>query len=226
MPGTTFAERADRPVGFLEVVGHGQTYLNLLYLLLSLPLGVVYFAFLVAGLSSGLGTVIIVIGLFILLFTLSAARLLASWERRLTAYMLGADLPPARSIRPAWGKPLFSLKKVAADGYTWKGVCFLLLKMPLGIISFVLAVTMISLTLSLLLAPLAMRLVPVNVGPWEFTGTEGALISLALGLLLGVLSLHAINGLAAVWRALARALLSGDAALPLPAEQPGPIIIP
>ncbi|HEU5199786.1 MAG TPA: sensor domain-containing protein, partial [Ktedonobacterales bacterium] len=43
-----------------------QTYLNILYLLMSFPLGIFYFVALITGISVGMSTVIIWIGLPIL----------------------------------------------------------------------------------------------------------------------------------------------------------------
>ncbi len=44
---------------FFGVVARGQSYLNMIYLLLAFPLGVCYFVFLVTGLSLGIGLLII-----------------------------------------------------------------------------------------------------------------------------------------------------------------------
>ena len=48
---------------FFGVAARGQTYLNIIYLLLSFPLGTAYFVFLVAGLLLGLNLLIIWVGI-------------------------------------------------------------------------------------------------------------------------------------------------------------------
>ena len=63
--------------GFLRryfgVVAREETYLNLIYLVLAFPLGTVYFVFLVTGISVGIGTAIIWIGIPILLAVFAAS---------------------------------------------------------------------------------------------------------------------------------------------------------
>jgi hypothetical protein len=216
----------DRRRGFLEVVAAPQSYLNLLYLLLSLPLGVLYFAFLTSGLAFGIGTLIIAVGVFVLLAVLAASRGLASLERLLAGTLLGARLDKDGGRPVVWEHPLQSLKVLLSDPGTWKGMLFLLLKLPLGIISFVLAVTVTALTLSLLLTPLAFAFIPVQFLAWRVTSAEAALALLALGLLVGILSLHLMNAVAAVWRALAGSLLRPSSQSMVAPDRIGPIIIP
>ena len=45
---------SERP-GFLGAIVNRQSYLNIVYLLLGLPLGTAYFVFLVTGISVGFG---------------------------------------------------------------------------------------------------------------------------------------------------------------------------
>jgi hypothetical protein len=61
------ASKMNESPGFLMryfgVVAREETYLNLIYLMLAFPLSIVYFTFLVTGLSVGFGTLIIWIGI-------------------------------------------------------------------------------------------------------------------------------------------------------------------
>ena len=59
---------------FASTAWDPQSYRNLLYLLLALPLGVAYVAILAAGLSAGTGLAVILVGLVLLLATLFAVR--------------------------------------------------------------------------------------------------------------------------------------------------------
>lgn len=217
----------DRRRGFFEVVAAPQSYLNLLYLVLSLPLGTFYFSFLASGLGLGFGTVVIGVGIFILLAVLMASRGLATLERSLAGTFLGAQIESPGRTPLAWDHPLQSLKVLLGDAGTWKELLFLLLKLPLGIISFVLTVTLMALTLSLLLTPLAFIVIPVQFLAWRVSSAEAAVALLALGLLIGILSLHLLNALASAWRALAGALLRfSPQARVTPDQRRGPIVIP
>jgi hypothetical protein len=44
---------------FFKIIGRGQAYINLFYLLAAFPLGVFYFVFLASGLSAGISLLIV-----------------------------------------------------------------------------------------------------------------------------------------------------------------------
>jgi len=225
-PVDALQTKTDSP-GFFGVIGRAQSYVNLVYLLISFPLGIFYFVFLMTGIALSLGLAIIVIGLFVLLFVLAATRALGAWERFLSCQMLGADIPRAPSVPVAWGRPLQALGSALTDAETWKSFAFLMLKFPLGILSFTIVMVFVATTISFLASALAFRFVPVTFMIWRVDSVDAALIMLALGLLLTILSLHVFNGMAAVWRALAVALLRpGEAAVETPPATSRPIVIP
>ena len=60
-----------------------RSYVNIFYLLLSFPLGLFYFVFLVTGISLGVGLTIIWVGIPILLLVLGGSWLLCKLERAL-----------------------------------------------------------------------------------------------------------------------------------------------
>ena len=66
---------------------------KLLYLVTSLPLGLIYFVFLIAGISVGLVTLIIWVGVAILIFMMLAWWQLAGVERWLAVRWLHVDVP-------------------------------------------------------------------------------------------------------------------------------------
>ena len=190
-----------------KVVWEPQTYLNILYLLVSFPLGVVYFVFLVTGFALGIGLAIIWIGLPILILMILAVYGLTGFERILAIHMLGQEIDSLRDVLPqesAWQW----LKGVLTTPATWKGMGFLLLKFPFGLFSFVAAVTVLAISVALLFAPLlVMTGGVVDFGFWVGdTISEAALCSL-LGVILHLLALHFLNALAWIWGALARILL-------------------
>ena len=63
------------------------------YLLVSFPVGIASFTFLVTGISVGVGLVIVWIGLPILAATLVGSRWMARFERRRAAITLGEPIP-------------------------------------------------------------------------------------------------------------------------------------
>jgi hypothetical protein len=211
--------------GFFGALACRQTYMNLAYLVLSFPLGIFYFVLLVVGLSLGIGLSIIGIGLLILLAVLMAMRGLANWERLLGFWLLGARIPPPEPRPESWEHPLIALKKYVTDSYTWKSLVYFLVKFPLAVATFVITVFLVSFTLALVSAPLFYRYAPVNLFFWHVTRAEEALICAAIGLIFGLISVHIVNGIAWLWRALAIAMLSGTGTQGTLART-GPVVIP
>ena len=76
----------------LGTILQGQTYKNLLYLVLAFPLGLVYFVGLIFGLALGFGLVITWIGLPILLVTLLIATAVANFELMLANSLGGVNV--------------------------------------------------------------------------------------------------------------------------------------
>src|SRR5579872_1034047 len=94
-----------RSEGFFSVARQRQTYLNLLYLLSAFPLGILYFVMLVAGLSVGVSTLIVWVGIPILLLTIIMWQGFASVERYLVRHWLHVPVPFIKDPRLV-GAPL------------------------------------------------------------------------------------------------------------------------
>jgi hypothetical protein len=202
---------------FFGVVARGQTWLNLLYLLLAFPLGIFYFVFLVTGVSLGIGLAIIWVGVILLAGMFGAWYGLAAFERWMTMGMLRVNIPPM-SRQDISGKTLWQQFTAAVGNpVTWKGLLYLLAKFPLGIFSFVMVTTLASVSLAFIAAPFYYQYFPPTVdltfsgAPWANTwivdSLSGAIVLCLLGILLGFVSLHIFNGLAWVSAQFARVML-------------------
>lgn len=202
-----------------------ESYLNIVYLLLSFPLGIFYFIFVMVGLSLSLGLIFIGVGLLILWIVLTGIRGLAVWERYLAVWLLEAQIEgnPPRVV----GEQSFfkSLKFNLTDSWTWRGLVFLVLKFPLGIFSFIVCVVLVSVSISLLGAPLAYRYVPITFFDHRVGTSEEALVCFLLGFGIALLSIHVTNAIAAFWRSLARLMLTNGRHFTPATIRSGPIII-
>jgi hypothetical protein len=193
--------------GVFGVVADPQSYLNILYLLLSFPLGTIYFVFLVTGLSLGFGMIITLFGIPILLLVLGGSLVLCDFERMVAIAMLKEQIPPASS-QPTSGGWWPRLKACLLNRRTWTGVLYLLLKFPVGTATFTIAVTLVSVTGALLTAPIYYSFVDMNWSVWTIdTLWEASLLTL-IGIPLLFISLHLMNGAAFVSGRLARAMLT------------------
>lgn len=206
--------------GFLnfQAVVNGQTYLNILYHLISFPLGLFYFIFLVTGILLGLGLLIVWIGVPLLIGVFAASRGLSAFERLLAVKMLGSDIAPrplTEKTPGIWNR----IKSLVTDPATWKGILYLFLRFPLGIFSFSVAISLISVSLSLIAAPVYFW-VPWTSGIWLWEYHDlwltyspfTAFLVIILVLIFGFISLHLLNGLAQLYGSLAEVMLG---------EQPG-----
>jgi hypothetical protein len=188
----------------------GQTYLNLLYLLLGFPLGIVYFIFLVTGLSMGTGLLIVYIGILILIAVLLGCRGLGAFERLLSRTMLHLSIPSPPPSSPSEPGVLGTLKALFKDTTTWKSLGYLVLKFPFGIASFVVLIASFSASIALTLAPLTYRTVPMDVGLWRIETKDEATVCCMVGVILLLLSFHLVNGLAYLWGRFAQMMLGPD----------------
>ena len=130
-----------------------RTYGRILYLLLALPLGVVEFSFLVTAISFGFGTAVTLIGIPVLIGSVYAWRWLAELERRLIGALVGIEIPSPYRPDPVGGRWWSRLTARLADPATWKDLAFLLLQLPLGILSFTVTVAVLGVGIGALLAP-------------------------------------------------------------------------
>ncbi len=141
---------------FFGVAADPRAYSALFYMLLSLATGIFYFTWAVTGLSLSAGLSILIIGLpFIVLF-FGSVRVLSLVEGRMVEAMLGMRMP-RRPVYPTQGMSLMQrIGHMFTDVHTWTTLCYMWLMLPLGIAYFTLAVTLLSVSVALIGAPLAM----------------------------------------------------------------------
>jgi len=191
---------------FARVAREPQSYRNLLYLAIALPLGIAYVAILVAGLSIGAGLAVIVIGLALLLATLFALRAMAAVERTLARRLLRIAIhPPLEGgIHANWRQ---RVQLWLRDPVTWKSLVFLLGKLPMGIIAFA-AITLLGLTsVVLTLAPALVAITPIIFFGWEIDNPVAAIAAVPVGIVLWLTCLHLFNGMAWIYGICARVML-------------------
>ena len=140
---------------FFGVAAEPRTYAALFYMLLSLATGIFYFTWVVTGASLSAGLAVLIIGIpFVILF-LGSVRVLSLVEGRLVEVMLGERMP-RRPLYSGRGKPLMErIKDMFVDPRTWGTLLYMLLMLPLGIVYFTLALTLLSVSLAFIAAPVA-----------------------------------------------------------------------
>jgi len=189
-----------------------STALAIVHLLVNLPLGIAYFTALVLGVSLGVGLLITLLGIPVLIGTAWVVRALGHLERARCNAFLGTTLrDPYRRVEPeaGWIARLFA---VGADPATWRDFLFLMLRLPMGLLSFTLTLTSWLLAIGLLSSPVAWLFggFSVNVGPEILDGPLGVALATLAGVVMLVLAIGITKGLAALDVVLAGALLDAS----------------
>ena len=199
---------------FFAVYADWRAYTALLFMLLAFVTGLFYFVWAVVGFSLSLSLMLMIFGLPFSLLFLSSVRLLSLVEGRIVEVMLGIRMP-RRPVHPGNGKsrPIMErIKEVFTDPRTWSTLLSMVLKLPLGVVDFALFVSLGSISLWLLVAPITDLFAPamwIDINgvdyyhiPWIIT----PVISV-IGLILLTLLMHVARGMGWVHGHLAKSLL-------------------
>jgi len=202
--------------GFFGVFADPRAWGGLVFMLISLMTGILYFTWAVTGLSLSFGLMILVIGIpFAILFLLSV-RGLSFLEGRLVEALLGERMPRRASFTDNSLGWMERLKQLLTGKSTWLGLLYMLLMLPLGIIYFTVMVTLIALAAGFIAAPIAAIVfnVPfeaISYGEviWYLPDYLTPLIAV-LGVLLATATMHVARWTGKVHGKFAKALLVSD----------------
>jgi uncharacterized membrane protein len=204
--------------GFFSVFSDSRAYTSLFYMLLSLATGIVYFVFVMTGLSLSFALSILIIGLPFFLMFVGMARVMSLGEGRLLEAVTGERMP-RRPVHP--GPRLTFFARIGAmlrDPRTWTTLAYFLLMLPLGIFYFTTATVGLSLGVSFIFGPIfeVLRLFGVfdgwgvedfDFGPNWLDNPLGLIVLALLGVLILTLLLHAARGIGRIHVKLAKSLL-------------------
>lgn len=207
---------------------------NIVFLLLAFPLGLLYFLVVIIGFSVGVSTLVVWVGLPILFATVVLIHGMATIERYMVTSLL--HLPIAyreRQHEEASRGFLRRFGSILRDPFTWTGALYMLLKLPLGIISFTLALVLPITSIAITFMPVAYlinllvnmillkngiqssgEIIPYFIevrGDFDLVMFARSFIGVPVGLAFCVFTHFLLNGLARLSGELARAMLGpGD----------------
>ncbi|MFJ3219569.1 sensor histidine kinase [Kitasatospora sp. NPDC086801] len=175
---------------------------ELAFALLGLPLGVLGGVYAVAVLYAGALLSLTVLGLPFVVAALAGARGLGGLHRRLVGRLLGEPVPgPGALPRPSGA--IARGRAVLTDPVAWRALLYLLLRLPLGVLGFLVAVGLPLSCVWLVGFPLWVRLLEPGPRPVGWLDVAGAPAGLAV--LAAVPA--ALRAVSAANRGLARLLL-------------------
>lgn len=197
------------------------------YVWLGFPLGLAWFIGMTVGFVTGVALTIVWVGLAILAATLLAVWGAAGLERQLAILLLGARVPerlqrPGGSARPAaW------FRAVVGGAALWKGILFLALRFPLGLIGWVASVVSFAVSVAFMAAPWIVVFGDgyVDLGIHSIDSLAESWILAAIGIAGFVVTLHLHRALGWIWARLAEWLLGAEAPMAA-ASDPGDPVVP
>jgi uncharacterized membrane protein len=191
-----------------------RAYTSLLFMMLSLVTGILYFVFAVVGTALSAGLSVLIIGVPFFLLFMGIARVISLGEGRLLEAITGERMPrrPLRS-EPSlgfWAGILDMLK----DRRTWSTLAYLVLMLPLGVAYFTMAITGLSLSLACISSPVfglghELGWIPESIGYQpHWLGSAWAMPFMVLiGVLLFTLLMHLARGVGRLHALFAKTLL-------------------
>jgi uncharacterized membrane protein len=138
---------------FFGVYLDGRAWGALLFMLIAFVTGIIYFTWVVTGLSLSVSLSIFIFGLPLALLFLLSVRGLALLEGRLVEALLGVRMPRRPLFAQQGLKLLERLKFLVLDKHTWLAMIYMVLQFLLGTIYFVIMVTVVSISLSFIAVP-------------------------------------------------------------------------
>ena len=179
---------------FFGVYDDPKAWGALLYMLISLVTGIVYFTWVVTGLSLSLSFAIFIFGLLFAVFFTFSLRGLALLEGRIVEGLLGVRMPRRSLFIQKGGTWFERLKTNLTDKHIWLSLVYFFFQMPLGVIYFSLIVTLFSLSIGLMAAPLVQSIMDfpiLSIGEMRYYLPSWTTpLFLLIGFLIWTLTMH------------------------------------
>ncbi|MQY13380.1 hypothetical protein SRB5_35280 [Streptomyces sp. RB5] len=222
---TTYETRTARPPRLPLAVRapvQGRTWREFLYLLLNLPMAIVFFVYAVTMLCLGAGLLITFLGVPVLAAALAGCRGLGALERARARALLDLDVAAPDPVRTragrrgllAWTGALFR------SGSSWRHLLYGFVHFPWAVFSFAVSAVVMFNAWALFTYPLWMWIFPAHYGQdglqiygddhgnaWYLDTPLEQLLAVGAGAVLVLASPWLIRGMAYVDRGLVRGLL-------------------
>lgn len=218
------------------VLFNPKTYATILYLLLSLPLGIIYLVLAITGLALSIVLTPVFIGIPLFFGMAKLVNGIVSFEQSLIRHILGLPVPPATVPNPAQaedGQNWFKRMVKGFDGELFfRNLMLVVLRCVTGIVFFAVMVTALALGLGFMALPvvhiilmneLKLDILENTLFTYfhiDWTYNQQYLLYVGVGLFLFWVALRVVNGLMQVQR---RIMYVDEAYLqPTPEPVPAP----
>ncbi|MFG2880715.1 sensor histidine kinase, partial [Streptomyces sp. NPDC048337] len=148
----------------------GRTWREFGYLLIGLPLSVLYFSLAITGLSLGAGLLVTFLGVPVLAGMLAMCRGFGHLERARVRTFLGTDIPDPAPIRAGKSGALAAMGALLKSGSAWRHALYSVIHFPWAVFGFCVALTFWAYGWGFLLYPLWFWVFPA------FTDQSGLMV--------------------------------------------------
>jgi uncharacterized membrane protein len=139
---------------FFGIFADAGAWGSLIYMVFALVTGIIYFTWAVTGISIGMSMIFLIVGIPIIILFLYSVRGIGFVEGRLVEALLGERMPRRSKFTNKNIKLWDRIKELLTDRTTWTGILYMILQLPIGIIYFTIMIVMLSMSISIIFAPL------------------------------------------------------------------------
>jgi uncharacterized membrane protein len=198
---------------FFSVVYDPRAWGALLYMLISIITGTLFFSWAIVGLALSIELLILIIGLPVAWLVLRSVRGIALIEGRIVEGLLGVQMPRLPVFLQQNLRWFDQLKLLVRDKRTWATVGYMVMMMPLGTLYFSVAIILFALSLEFMLAPIVQNVIGIPLimfGKQSIHFGSGILpLFVVAGAMLFVATLHVTRWIGRWHGRLAKAMLVG-----------------
>ncbi len=139
---------------FFGIFADPKAWGAILYMLISLVTGTLYFSWATVGVSTSLAFALFIFGLPVAVIFMFSVKGITLLEGRIVEGLLGVRMPRRQVFFPQglnWKERIIVLFK---DKSIWMAILYMILMLPLGVIYFTLSITLIITSIALMITPL------------------------------------------------------------------------
>jgi len=196
---------------FFGIYDDPRAWGTMLYMVISLVTGIIFFTWVVTGLSLSISLSLFIFGLPLAILFLLSVRALALLEGRLVEALLGERMPRRPLFSGQNMKLLERLKALVTEKHTWLAMLYMVLQMLLGIVYFTLVVTFFTISVTFMALPILQSIwvegvifignMRIALSPWLYP------LAILFGFLLWTVFMHIGRGIGRLHGRYAKALL-------------------
>ncbi len=180
----------------ISLVVRWRTYARMLYLVIGLPLGLFYAVFIFGAIVLGIALSPIGIGVLLLIGLAMGSWILLAIDRELAVLLIGVELDPLITPKAESDGFVASAKMYFTHSGTWKSLGYLIMRFPLGVITFAIVFVVIGVASTLTAAPITLLLTDLDLGVWKVDEMWESLILAAFGPPAGIIALFIVDRVA------------------------------